>query len=321
MKRRSLVCKMPPTRVVHSDLIALSFKIYRFIRWNPIDETPSVCARSYFAFAVFYVVLCLIQELIYFVQHVGGKNSFLSLTNLAPCMGFVTLALVKTFTIYFNKESLKQIFKRLDSLCPNYVLVKRTERNLKTTKMMMKTLTFLYMALIWIFNLMPLFIIAYYFASDGSYRKQMPYFMWYPFDCLKPVVFEVCYAVVMWGALTCAIGILSTDLMLITIVALICLKFSILRCEIRRIIDEVLEREKLRKWIQDHNELMAIVDCVMKIFSVSLLIDFIGSSIIICLAGFQTIVSLNYLNYLNYLNFLNYLNSHSKFFKAWLRSV
>jgi odorant receptor len=147
------------------------------------------------------------------------------------------------------------------------------------------------MTLIWVFNLMPVFVIIYWYLADGSYQKKLPYFMWYPFDCFQPIVYEICYVVVMWGAFTCAVGILSSDLMFCAVTTLISMRFDVLKCKIRKVIDEKLTKKEFKKWIDDHNEIMMAVDEVERIFSVSILINFVGSSLTICLVGFQTFVS------------------------------
>lgn len=271
------------------DFTSLAFKVYRFLGWNPFDNNSSTWSKVYFALAIFYTTLCLVQEIIYFVLHFGDENTFLSLTNLTPCMGFVALALVKVFTIYWNRKRLGKIVKKLESFQENHE--NKIKGIVKTSRLMMKSQTILFLVLIWIFNLMPLCVIVYWFVVDGSYHREMPYFMWYPWNCLQPFIYELCYTVVMWGAFSCSIGILSTDLMFCSIVILLCLRFNSLSDRIRQVVDSLDSRKLLRAWIVEHCELIKIVDEVAEIFSMSLLINFFGSTLILCLVGFQTIVS------------------------------
>lgn len=156
---------------------------------------------------------------------------------------------------------------------------------------MMRIFTIFYMILIWIFNLMPFFVIIYYYFDDGSYRKHMPYFMWYPFDPLQPVVYEICYIAVMWAAFVCAIGILCADLMFCTIVTFMCLQFDLLSFTIKKIVNERLPKKTIKQWIEDHNELMKMIDEFEAVFSPSTLINFGASTFILCMVGFQAYVS------------------------------
>lgn len=275
-------------KLLVDELILFSFKIFRFLGWNPFDENPSWREKLYWFIATSYAGLCLIQESIYLALHVGDENAFLSLTNLTPCLGFVILALVKIATIYGNRSALGKILTKLITL--DTTNQHFDDEILRTSWILMRTLKHLFMTLIWIFNLMPIVVIIYCFCLDGFYNRQMPYLMWYPWNCLQPFVYEVCYAVVMWGAFTCSIGILSADLLFCTIINLVCLQFNALKHNINQIITENSSRN-LRKWINTHNELLQIVDKIEGIFSISLLTDFIGSSFILCMVGFQTVVS------------------------------
>lgn len=268
------------------DLTSSTRKVFRFIGFNPFGSS-SVLSKIYFFAALFYVCICMLQEIVYFVTHVGGKNSFLSLTNLAPCLGFSTLSFIKILTCYGNRKMLKEVVVKLERF-PS-----RQGEAQAMSERMTKALIILFMTLIWIFNLMPLFVSIYYFAADGSYHKQMPYFMWYPWDPLQPLVYEVCYALVMWGAFTSCVGILGSDLMLCSVINLICMRLNSLRDEIRTICSKKLPKINLRVWINNHNELLHIIDDVEGIFTLTLLFDFIGSSIIICLVGFQALVRFN----------------------------
>lgn len=284
--------KMTKSIEVVAELTSLTFKIYRYLGWNPIDEHPTFGEKLFFLVAMFYAGVCVVQEVIYFVLHFGGENSFLSLTNVAPCIGFSTLTLVKVSSIYPNRKKVTRIFKRLENLCIQATYGEEIEKTIKTSEAMMKVHTVDYIVLIWMFNLMPIVvIIIYYFFIDGSYHKNMPYFMWYPWDFLQPLVYEICYLVVMWGAFVCAIGILTTDLMFCLIVTLLNMQFSYLGTEIKRIVAEKDPVKSLREWINHHNEILNLVAEIEGIFSWTILLNFSGSSVILCLVGIQTIVS------------------------------
>lgn len=283
--------KMGEQTKVVSEITSLTFWVFRFLGWNPIDDNPSFRAKFYFSIAITYAGLCFLQEATYFVQHIGGANSFLILTNVGPCTGFVALALVKVVMVYGNRRKLKRIVNRLEELCLISTRKVDVTRTIIVSKRMMEVLTVFYFILIWIFNLIPLVVTIFYVVCDGSYRRDMPYLMWYPFDCQQPIVFEICYAIVIWGAFTCAVGIVSANLMISMIVAFICLQFNILRRRIRKIVQEESKSELLRRWINDHNELLQIIDEVEEIFSPGILINFLGSVFILCMVGFQTFVS------------------------------
>lgn len=237
-----LVSIMSRTSQVVDVLISRALRIHRFLGWNPLDPNPSFMAKFYFTVACTYATSCFVQETIYLAQNVGTENAVLSLTNGLPCMGFAALAIVKISTIYGNREKLRRILAKLSNIKLEKFDRETISGFLDTSKKMTSILTVFYISLIWIFNLMPLFIITKNFFYDGSYQRHLPYLMWYPFDYLQPIVFEACYLVLMWGAFTCAIGILSADLMFCAITTLVCVQFDILKSKLRKIDDKKLPK-------------------------------------------------------------------------------
>lgn len=282
---------MKKSNQVVSQFTSLTFRIYHHLGWNPIDEHPTFGEKFFFATATSYAFLCVVQECIWFVINLGGgTDTFLSLTNVAPCIGFVTLALVKIAAVYMNRATVKRIFEKLESLCWETRLTVENEKTIKTSLRMMKVLSVDYVILIWMFNLMPFVIIIIKFCTDGIYFKSMPYFLWYPWNVFDPLVYEICYIVLMWGGWICAIGILGTDLMFCMIVTFLNIQLISLGSEIKRIVRREAPEVELRKWINDHNELLHMAEEIEGIFSWTILINFVGSPVILCLVGIQTIV-------------------------------
>ncbi|CAO1400259.1 unnamed protein product [Diamesa hyperborea] len=283
------------------DFTSIARSTFSFLGWNPYNlknsksnETLSFLKTFYFRISMIYAGVCMLQQFIYLILNFGEGNSFLELTNVAPCMGFSLLGLMKIFFVIFrNKNELTDVMAKMDSLFPrNYRDQERygVRKVLKNLTLVMRSFSTMYMGLIWLFNLMPVFISIYLYFDEGViYHKQLPYIMWYPFDPLQPIVFEISYIVVMWGAFTCALSILSTDLLYCSVLTLLCLLFDILKMDLQQLNlkkGSAISKD-LKKLIVFHNDLIGISNQLEKIFSVSILINFVGSSIILCLVGFQ----------------------------------
>lgn len=253
-----------------NDFTSIARKVFSCLQWNPYklrnsksNETLSFLKTFYFWISMIYAGVCMLQQLIYLALNFGDGNSFLELTNVAPCMGFSLLGLMKIFfVIYRNKNELTNVMAKMDSLFP------RTQRDqerygvkkvLRNLTLVMRSFSTLYMGLIWLFNLMPIFISIYLYFDEGViYHKQLPYIMWYPFDPLEPIVFEISYIVVMWGAFTCALSILSTDLLYCSVLTLLCLLFDILKMDLQQLNSKnrnIISKD-LKKLIVFHNDLI-----------------------------------------------------------------
>jgi site-specific DNA-adenine methylase len=123
-----------------SELTLIVRATYRFLGWNPTDENPRKAAKFYFLIAIFYSGLCFIQQQIYFAQHVGQENTFITLTNCAPCTGFVTLALVKVSSVYGNRDVLKKLMNQFEAYSSQETFPSQIGLIVKTSKRMMKAL-------------------------------------------------------------------------------------------------------------------------------------------------------------------------------------
>lgn len=203
------------------------------------------------------------QGMIYFIQNFMLKNaSLLELTNLAPCMGFVMLALMKTYVVvYRNQETFTEIIETLGKLFPKSMEEQEMYKVgiiFKRQKALNIFFSAIYMTIFVIFNLMPIFICIQIYYTDGIIHKEFPYMMWHPFDAYQPVVFEFCYLLVIWAAFTCDIAVLSTDLLYSNVLTLLCMQFDILKRDLEHLNAEESKEciIELKKKVLLHMELI-----------------------------------------------------------------
>lgn len=220
----------------------------------------------WFSFAILF--LCLLGEFIYFYKAFGNFKNFLEMTALAPCIGFVILALTKMLIIWHNRENFTVIMLDLRILYPTK-LSDQNKYNVKKylieMKLIMTNFSTLYMILIWIFNLTPYCTMIYEYINTNTWTKELPYFIWYPFDVYKYVgVYEITYLIQCWAGFTSATAILGADLLFCAIIMLICMQFDILRdkfnaIEFEDIQDDSVNKRanrELEKLIKIHNKLI-----------------------------------------------------------------
>lgn len=252
------------------DFTSIARRTSSLLGWNPYNlknsksnETMSFLKTFYFRISITYAAVCMLQQFIYLILNFGDGNSFLELTNVAPCMGFSLLGLMKIlFVIYRNKKELTNVMAKMDLLFPkNYRDQERygVRKVLRNLTLVMRSFSTMYMGLIWLFNLMPVFISIYLYFDEGViYHKQQPYIMWYPFNPLQPIVFEISYIIVMWGAFTCALSILSTDLLYCSVLTLLCLLFDTLKMDLQQLNSKNpnIIRKDLKTLIVFHNDLI-----------------------------------------------------------------
>uniref|UniRef100_A0A182J3P9 Uncharacterized protein n=1 Tax=Anopheles atroparvus TaxID=41427 RepID=A0A182J3P9_ANOAO len=266
--------------------------------------------RAYLKQALFWssyanTFFCLIIEHIYFVKAAGNFTNFLQLTALAPCMGFTALSFVKIMTIKLHEAKLIDILRRLDELFPKTTTLQTrygVYQYNRESQVVMKSFSVLYMTLIWIFNLLPLASMVVGYCTDGTWHKQLPYFMWYWYDWHKPGYFELTFLHQNWGGFDSAVFNLSTDLMFCAIILLLCLQFDIVAYRLKHARPD--DHEELNGCVHIHQSVIELSNELESIFSPSLLVNFVGSSVIICLVGFQATAGISAADLFKFVLFL-----------------
>ncbi|XP_058825003.1 odorant receptor 85b-like [Topomyia yanbarensis] len=251
------------------------------------NTTKARFKRLFFWSSYANTIFCLIIEHIYFIKAAGNFTNFLELTALAPCIGFTALSIVKIMTIKLNETKLNGILDRLNEIFPRTHLEQERYRTYQynlESQVVMKSFSVLYMILIWIFNLLPLVSMLVKYLTSGVLEKELPYFMWYWYDWNKEGYYEITFFHQNWGAFDSAVYNLCTDLMFCAIILLICLQFDIIAYRLKHAKDDYRE---LVGCIELHQIVVDLSDQLESIFSPSILINFVGSSVIICLVGFQ----------------------------------
>ncbi|XP_058448847.1 odorant receptor 85b-like [Malaya genurostris] len=278
--------------VTFESFIAVPGIFYRMIGIKRYGEQQNT-TKAHLLFLLFWsslgnLIFCLILEQIYFIKAAGNFANFLELTALAPCMGFTGLSIVKIMTIKWNEAKLNRILDKLNELFPKTVHEQERYRTYQynlESQVVMKSFSILYMILIWIFNLLPLLSMLVKYLSDGVLEKELPYFMVYWYDRNKPGYYEITFLHQNWGGFDAAAFNLCTDLMFCAIILLICLQFDILAHRLRHSKNDYQE---LVSCVQLHQTVVDLSNQLESIFSPSILVNFVGSSVILCLVGFQT---------------------------------
>lgn len=238
-------------------------KAFRLNGWLPFKkQSDSKFKLIYFWAANIICIITLMQGMIYFVLNFNKNATLLELTNLAPCMGFVMLALMKTYVVvYRNQETFANIIQTLGKLYPKSMQEQEMHKVgtiFKRQKALNIFFSAIYVTLFVIFNLMPIFISIQIYYTDGVIHKEFPYMMWHPFDAHQPVIFEFCYLLVIWAAFTCDIAVLSTDLLYSNILTLLCMQFDILKRDLENLNAEKRKEciIELKKKVLVHMELI-----------------------------------------------------------------
>ncbi|XP_026480036.1 odorant receptor 4-like [Ctenocephalides felis] len=160
--------------------------------------------------------------------------------------------------------------------------------------------------LIWIFNVCALCTTAYYYFAKNEVILLLPYLVWTPFDSFRPDIYPFMYLYHVASGYVAMNALLGADLLFSFLTGHLCMHFDLLAQRVARIgfqdgasnrdalnqinnkSRNVLMHKELVDCIQRHKVLIGISEELEKIFSFSIFMNFSGSSVLICLVGFQT---------------------------------
>ncbi|XP_049536874.1 odorant receptor 85c-like [Anopheles darlingi] len=250
--------------------------------------------------------VCVVLEMIYFVLAArSGLANFLQLTALASCTGFSALSVAKIMTIKLHETKLKEMLRELELLFPGTAMLQDhygVHRYYREGQLVMKSFSVLYMILIWIFNLMPLVSMVIGYRTERVWHKELPYFMWYWYDWHQAGYFEITFVQQNWGGFVSAVYNLSTDLMYCAFILLFCIQFDIVAQRLRHARPD--DRAGLVETVRIHQKVIELCNQLERIFSPSLLVNFMLSSVIICLVGFQATAGVQPIDLFKFILFL-----------------
>lgn len=142
------------------------------------------------------------------------------------------------------------------------------------------------------FGLMP---VMRYFLTGGW--TLLPWDIWLPIDRFSPKYFFYVYAWIAWMFFHIAIIYFVVDMIILAMIVMVSMEFIILNHDIKYAINDP---DLFSNIIQRHNDLIVLVHRLNDLFSSSFMLNFFGSSIIICVSAFLLASSDDLTNLIKY---------------------
>ncbi|GAB0093737.1 Odorant receptor [Sergentomyia squamirostris] len=240
---------------------------------------------------------CIVGELLYYYFAWRDnilEDIFLEFTALAPCTIFSTISVIKMSMIWHNRHRITRIVNKLEEIFPKTEDEQaefNTKKTRRSTYLIMVYFSASYMVLIWVFNLMPLITSFISYAETGIFHRVLPYSIWYPFNETKRIRYIIIYIQQNWGAFASMIGVLATDLFFGCFITQLSMQFKALSKHLAFITTPRRTRRmrnlRIKNAIERHNTLIDLCFEMEDIYNFSILCNFVLSSLMICLVGFQ----------------------------------
>ncbi|XP_031764067.1 odorant receptor 67c isoform X2 [Galleria mellonella] len=259
----------------------------------------------------------------------GSFEDIIASLGMIPCMGYLISAILKSYKICYYESMYENLINELRNMWPQgkvtedeHVIISKA---LKQLNFVTTGFYWCNYALI-IGCMLPCYTAIIQIAFGQDVPKILAYLYWLPFDPLQPYVFEVLIIIQSWHTILSIMGIVSGDLLFFIFVSHITTQFDLMSLRIEKLIfvptdqqliniyplaihnkhkrnDQVasteMQNEEIREDVHQkelldiilrHRTLIRLCADVESLFSFSLLINFINSSVIICFLSFVIVV-------------------------------
>lgn len=274
-----------------SAFVEVPLKCFKSIGLNPLEDESKVTRkmilkRIFYYFIIFNMALSVALAAIYTKVNIG--NLALIAENV-PAFGYTAVACFKVLSISFGKKDFKELVQTLNELFPKTKAQQdaaRVKNYLSGYKRVERAFSRLIVSILLIFTVAPVLK----FVVSGVWIDKLPLEMWFPFDECNPFAYNVVF---FWELYIVQLGtilaLLGADMALYGFVALISMEFEVL-CGRLRELKDVASADTLNSLIElirFHETLVRLSGNLERIYSFSALINFVSSSILICLFGYQ----------------------------------
>lgn len=174
--------------------------------------------------------LCVLGEMIFFVlSFARNQGDFIQSTYLILCIGFILISFAKVIALISKLDTLHKLMDELSDIFPKTKAEQadyKVAECLQQTRWILKWYGVVQIFMIWSFSLVPQMSTITNYLQHGNWTVEFSYTIWYPIDPYQRGLFELFYVSQFWAAFCAAMGILSVDVVMCSIVMLICMNFD-----------------------------------------------------------------------------------------------
>lgn len=145
------------------------------------------------------------------------------------------------------------------------------------------------------------------FIINGAMNLTIKY--WFPFDIYRPEMFPIAIGWTCWLAWIVLLSGHAYDLLLYAFLTLLAMEFDNLKNDIKNLCGEPEQEgmKRIKSLIDQHNKLLNLSGKLQKLFSVSLFLSFVITSIIMCFIMFLLVIFRANGDYSLYGHYITYL--------------
>nr|XP_034826618.1 putative odorant receptor 92a [Maniola hyperantus] len=278
-----------------------------------LTKTHKLKKRCVYLLNFFWLNSDLIGGIYWFIDGIRTGKTFVELTYIAPCVTFSFLADLKAMFMIHYEDYVCNLIDQLRELEIKHETVDE-KKYIKFLHLILKCSDILSLVLMLMFITNPIILISLKYYQTKEVDLVLPFLILYPFDSHDIRYWPFVYIHQFWSGSIVLLNICGADNLLYVCCTYLGVQFRLLQHDIENLIEKnyvSMYREseefqqkfvKLVKW---HKELIRLSSMLEFIYAESTLINFVSSSVMICLTGFNVIAMENVAFVVTFLVFLS----------------
>lgn len=221
------------------DFVKYADFFYRTMGIRPYENAKrhskgqSVLASLLFYFEIVNMNVNMSSQVVFVVVALMSGEHFIEATYVLSYIGFDMVSNCKILYVWLQKSTLRKLVNEMKCIFPERLPLQRDynlEKYLKQCSLITLSFSWLYMILIWTYNLMAIvkYIVGNRLMGWQDIEQEMPFITYIPWDWQNHWSFYALYASQSLAGYTSAAGQISSDLLLIACVTQLIMHFDYL---------------------------------------------------------------------------------------------
>nr|AOE48017.1 putative odorant receptor OR12 [Athetis lepigone] len=279
--------------------------------------------RWLFSLNFMCVFSAIIASVYYIIFGIISGKSFIEVTSVAPCLTFSILSMIKSFYHLAYEKNIKELIDLLRDLeikeNNREKCIDKEEIINEETGFLNKVINVLYVlncSMIVVFDMTPMVLIAVKYYKTKEFEMLLPYLDVFSFIPYELKYWPFAYIHQIWSECVVLLDMAAADYLFFTCCTYIRIQFRLLHYDFERIIPDKSfskgERfkedefhDKFAELVKWHHDLIYSSNILEIIYSKSTLFNFLSSSLVICLTGFNVTIVDDIVIIVTFLTFLS----------------
>ncbi|XP_053674372.1 odorant receptor 4-like [Anopheles nili] len=282
----------------NTNIMLLTLGIPPCEEYYPPGKLAAIKRNGLFIVSFLLLSYTTVGEVIYLLQLFQSDVTFLEVTFQTPCIGYCTIGVLKMVILAVRRNTIAELVGVFRAKWQQAIITAEHRKVCEDTMspaILVTTVTALANVVMGIaFTILPMAEMIYHRYHTGTWIRLLAFNIWWPFDALAGAKFfwfvYPLYVVIGFSGI---IIHMAFDCLFCILAAHLCMHFRILKHNVDLMVQGMHQKgcsqnmSRLQDAIITHQDLIGCSVFMQDVFGNMLFINFLGSSIIICIQAFM----------------------------------